>query len=157
MTVSFVRLKKAKKQNGTELVKLGIHKFTSNRVLGESMKKKYVNIKLFGYEIARPYVIKPKILPSFIHSLDASHLHLIVDQWYSNNPGIGPIVTIHDSFGMHPNDVAKFREISRNTFIQLHKENPLVSFFEQCGIEAPNLPPTEGFDIEKVDSGMFTF
>jgi len=157
MTVSFVRLKKAKKQNGVKLGKLGIHKFKSHYVLGEAMKKKYVNIKLCGHKIAKPYVIKPKILPSFIHSLDASHLHLIVDKWYSENPGIGPIVTIHDSFGMHPNDVKIFREIARSTFIQLHKENPLISFFEQCGIEAPILSPTEGFDLERVDSGMFTF
>ena len=156
MTVSFVMYMKAKNK---EKGKNGIRTFRTNNILWTT-KLKYeprINIRAYETKIAHSTKIKPKILPSFIHSLDASHLHLIVDQWHSENPGIGPIVTIHDSFGMHPNDVEKFREIARNTFIQLHKENPLLSFFEQCGIEKPIISPTPGFDLERVDSSMFTF
>jgi DNA-directed RNA polymerase len=100
--------------------------------------------------------MQQKWLPSYIHNLDATHLHLIVNKWDAE--GLGPIVTIHDSFGMHPNSVQRFREIARETFIELHKTEPLRQFYQQCGVEVPDDYPTNPeFDLEKVGLNMFSF
>lgn len=160
MTISFVIFASAKKSRGVvnSSLKRGIGKFETSSfkdLLPEGIQT--VNIKLFEPTIAHPSKIKRKLLPSFIHSLDASHLHLIVDDWFSNHSNLGPIVTNHDDFGMHPNDVEKFKDISRQTFIQLHSRNPFNDFMENCGLKDFKILPIDDFDIEDVSRNMFKF
>lgn len=119
-------------------------------------KKGTINLKLRINELKEKKRMQQKWLPSYIHNLDATHLHLIVNKWDAE--GLGPIVTIHDSFGMHPNSVQRFREIARETFIELHKAEPLRQFYQQCGVEVPDDYPTNPeFDLEKVGLNMFSF
>ena len=58
---------------------------------------------------------------------------------------------------MHPNDVEKFKDISRQTFIQLHSRNPFNDFMENCGLKDFKILPIDDFDIEDVSRNMFKF
>lgn len=67
------------------------------------------------------------IIPNIIHSLDASHLHsIILDAKKKCNHNI---LSIHDCFGTHPNDMNKLLQRIRKTFIlQYSNENYLIKF-----------------------------
>jgi hypothetical protein len=115
-----------------------------------------INMNVHINELKPKRSMKSTWLPSFIHSLDATHLHLIVNRWELES--LGPLVTIHDSFGMHPNSIQRFREIARETFIQLHKGEPLRQFYKQCGVEIPlHYPNNPDFDLHKVGLNIFNF
>jgi len=65
--------------------------------------------------------------PNAIHSLDAAHLMLTVDE------APFPITTVHDSFGCLLADMPELYKLIRETFVELHEVNPLYSLFEQIG------------------------
>jgi DNA-directed RNA polymerase len=45
------------------------------------------------------------ILPNIIHSMDASHLILILNKIYQPLNPISPVISIHDCFGCLPNNM----------------------------------------------------
>nr|P33541.2 RecName: Full=Probable DNA-directed RNA polymerase [Neurospora intermedia]CAA36326.1 RNA polymerase [Neurospora intermedia] len=61
------------------------------------------------------------IIPNIIHSLDASHLTMIIDSWDSY------ILPIHECFGTHPNDMYKLAEQVRECFILLYSKNDFLN------------------------------
>lgn len=61
------------------------------------------------------------IIPNIIHSLDASHLTMLIDKWDSY------ILPIHDCFGTHPNDMFKLAELVRESFILLYSNNDFLT------------------------------
>jgi DNA-directed RNA polymerase len=65
--------------------------------------------------------------PNAIHSLDAAHLMLIVYRAPFN------VTTVHDSFGCHLKDMDSLYRITRETFVELYKTNPLHTLFKQIG------------------------
>jgi DNA-directed RNA polymerase len=64
------------------------------------------------------------IAPCFVHSLDACHLMMVV--LAAHDEGIEDVALVHDSFGCHPNRAARFRDIIRETFWSLYKENDVL-------------------------------
>ena len=54
------------------------------------------------------------IAPNYVHSLDSSHLSLIVDQWS------GAIGAVHDSFCTHASDVDNLVDTIKDTFISMY-------------------------------------
>lgn len=54
------------------------------------------------------------IIPNIIHSLDASHLNLVVNSW--NNY----ILPIHDCFGTHPNNMESLANLVRLKFVEIY-------------------------------------
>jgi len=60
------------------------------------------------------------IIPNIIHSLDASHLTLIINRWDKY------ILPIHDCFGTHPNDMINLSEIVRNCFVSLYSSKDFL-------------------------------
>ncbi len=88
--------------------------------------------------------------PNFIHSLDASHLMISINALQKK--GISDIVTVHDSFATHANDVSTMSKILRESFVMLHKSDILNDLAEYIENE---------FDIEKKDvpyvNSSFTF
>jgi len=65
------------------------------------------------------------ILPNIIHSMDASHLILILNK--SNK--ISPIISIHDCFGTLPNNMIDLENLVKYEFINLYsKDNFLEKF-----------------------------
>jgi hypothetical protein len=56
------------------------------------------------------------IIPNIIHSLDASHINGIINEWS------GYILPIHDCFGTHPNNMEKLGNVVRVCFVNLYSD-----------------------------------
>lgn len=68
--------------------------------------------------------------PNIIHSIDSYHARLVIAQ------ADFPVIPIHDSFGCHSSNVPELREIIRETFKQVLREDVLNSIFNQIGISS---------------------
>ena len=68
------------------------------------------------------------IIPNIIHSLDANHLMEVILNGISNK-NINYIMTIHDCFGTHPNDVLKLIELLKIEFVKLYANEDFLSKF----------------------------
>jgi DNA-directed RNA polymerase len=65
------------------------------------------------------------ILPNIIHSKDASHLILILN----NLKKVNPVISIHDCFGCLPNNMIDLENLVKLEFINLYsKSNYLEKF-----------------------------
>ena len=60
------------------------------------------------------------LVPNFIHSFDAMHMQMIIQELSKNE--VNHIWAVHDSFGVHACHVEKMRDIVKNTFVELHKD-----------------------------------
>jgi DNA-directed RNA polymerase len=123
--------------------------------------------KLFGskeltFFISTPDV-NPKaalqaIAPNYIHSLDAAHMFMVLSGMLS--VGIYSVAFVHDSYGCHANYVDDMRDILREEFVSIHKENQLEKFKKeiqnQLGVMLPDPPDIGEFDVNQVlDSDYF--
>lgn len=102
------------------------------------MEEKRVNLTLLDRSVKRrvsplslvetPEIDKTKasngIAASFTHSMDATHLQMVV--LAAKEAGINSIALVHDSFGCLPNDASRFREIIKRTFVELYTENDVL-------------------------------
>ena len=61
--------------------------------------------------------------PNFVHSLDAAHMSLVIDRLV--DMGVTYFSMIHDSFGCMANDMTMLREVTKETFYEIHKEDQL--------------------------------
>ena len=99
------------------------------------------------------------IAPNFIHSLDAAHMFLTLDEMVSR--GIYNLSMIHDSYGCHANYVSDMRNILREKFVLIHKDNQLERFRldvqNQLGIMLPDVPETGDLDLEGVLESDYFF
>ncbi len=99
--------------------------------------------------------------PNYIHSLDATHLMMSV--LGLKVEGIGDIVTVHDSFATHANEVDMLSKILRKSFVELHKKEvleELTAFFEEQFLVAKKEVPyvdKEGFDLDKIMESEYFF
>jgi len=70
---------------------------------------------------------------------------------------------VHDSFGTHAADTPVLRELLRHAFVQIHKTEPLQSFYEEMCRQSstPELiptPPEKGsLNLEAVLEADFFF
>src|SRR5690606_39631920 len=58
------------------------------------------------------------IAPNFIHSMDASHMQLVAIR--CREEGIDSLAMIHDDFGTHAADAARFGQIIREEFLKMY-------------------------------------
>jgi DNA-directed RNA polymerase len=63
--------------------------------------------------------------PNIIHSFDAAHLTLIVNE----SPFI--VTTVHDSFGCHPGNMEDLFRITREEFVRFYESDPLAQLLAQ--------------------------
>ena len=78
------------------------------------------------------------IAPNFIHSLDATVLYKTVELCIEN--GVKEFSLIHDSYGVHPNNIPILNSSFREAYIEVFKNEPLVQFASQlCGDEVDNV------------------
>jgi DNA-directed RNA polymerase len=87
--------------------------------------------------------------PNIIHSLDATHLTMVV----CASPF--DVVTIHDSFGASLADMADLFCIVREQFVELYKQDPLHLLLTQFGME-DNVPRGK-LDINQIIESEFAF
>lgn len=103
------------------------------------------------------------VAPSFVHAYDACHLMMVVLR--AKREGINSLALVHDSFGCLPNEAQRFREIIKETFVELYANNdPLEQIRqENCvhlvthGHQLPDLPTKGNLHIEEVLHADYAF
>lgn len=81
------------------------------------------------------------LAPNFVHSMDASHLHLSTDAASRN--GISSLAMIHDDYGTHAADSQKLFEIIRSEFVAMYDMNdPIADLTRRYPVLPP--APTKG-------------
>jgi len=98
--------------------------------------------------------------PSFIHSLDAAHMVMSIEQ--AGREGLTDFAVIHDSFATHASDMDEFNRCIRESFHRMYAENnPLEHLRDQlqAGREEPlpDLPEAGQLDINEVLRSTFFF
>lgn len=67
--------------------------------------------------------IQKAFIPNFIHSLDASNIHILIDILNSNHLSNTPLYTIHDCFATTPNQMESLNTLILKAFIKLYFDN----------------------------------
>lgn len=107
---------------------------------------------------------RSSISPNFVHSLDAAHLHMAVLK--AKAEGITSVLLIHDSFSCLPNDMPRFSQIVRETFVEMYQNSdPLGDLYEFAksvlsakGLKELTPPPQRGdLDLENVLESLYAF
>lgn len=100
------------------------------------------------------------ISPNFVHSMDAAHLNATILR--AKEAGIESLACIHDDYGTHACNSAKFARIIRECFVEQYQENVLLKLHTELtdrhpGIELP-LPPAYGdLDLNEVLNSKYFF
>ena len=101
------------------------------------------------------------VAPNFIHSLDATHLMMSINE--ASRQGCVNFSTVHDSFGTSLGEAARLRRIIRQELVRLYTEHdPLAEFLrhaeellgEPLDIE---LPEKGSLDINCILDSKFVF
>lgn len=101
------------------------------------------------------------VAPNFIHSLDATHLMMSINE--ASRQGCVNFSTVHDSFGTSLGEAARLRRIIRQELVRLYTEHdPLADFLrhaeellgEPLDIE---LPEKGSLDINCILDSKFVF
>lgn len=103
------------------------------------------------------------IAPSVVHSWDATHLMMVV--LAAKQEHINSIALVHDSFGCLPNDVARFREIIKRTFVELYESHDVLmdiwqennAHLETHNYRMPVIPKRGKLDVQEVLSAEYSF
>lgn len=123
-----------------------------------SMEKKYIKTRLGATKRVRIYYDEPTpneevdknhqrngVAPNFIHSLDSTHLMLVV-----NEAGLKNYTTIHDSFGTSLGETLVLKRVLREQLYKLYTEyTPLETFKEYVEQELNKKLP----DVEIPEKG----
>ena len=127
--------------------------------LGTSLRLPIYYLKFDEQEELRKTEQVNGIAPNFIHSLDSTHLMMVV-----NESNLQNYTTIHDSFGTSLGEAHKLKEVIRQQFYKLYTEyEPLKDFREQAeqliGESLEDIEePTQGeLDIEEVLTSTYIF
>lgn len=113
-----------------------------------------------------PRKCRSSVSPNAIHSLDAAHLHLAVLR--AREEGITSVMLIHDSFSCLPNDMKRFSEIVRETFVEMYLNNdPLQNIYDNAlaaltgddeTLSKLKPPPAKGdLDLQEVLNSHYAF
>lgn len=99
--------------------------------------------------------------PNFVHSMDASHLVLAVCSFVDAK--FTGIAVVHDDFSTHACNTGKLRDILRQTFVDLYKDNNVLAqllehnealLLEEIDIDVPQYGT---LDIEQVLESEYIF
>ena len=94
------------------------------------------------------------ISPNYIHSLDASHMAMVIDEWN------GDFGAVHDSFSTHAPDVSRLLQITKNIFINMYDHH---NYFDVIRQEITNSEddieqPTQGnLNIGDINASTYFF
>jgi len=82
------------------------------------------------------------ISPNFTHSMDGSHMAIIIDNWD------GAFAAVHDAFATHASDVAELIDLTKECFIVMYDEDNFYDYIEEA-----ILSDTEGLTVEQPTRG----
>jgi len=99
------------------------------------------------------------IAPNFIHSMDASHMQLVAIR--CREEGIDSLAMIHDDFGTHAADAARFGQIIREEFLKMYSGTDWLyefaaKYMEQ-GVVLPDPPEKGSLNLEQVLDSKYFF
>ncbi|WWO60406.1 DNA-directed RNA polymerase [Stenotrophomonas phage SB5] len=95
------------------------------------------------------------IAPNFVHSLDASHLTLVVNR--AKAEGINAFAMIHDDYGTHAADTARLYEIIREVFVDMYARHDVLEEFRAAYSFLPEPPPMGDLDLTQVIDSPYFF
>src|SRR5690606_4711448 len=95
------------------------------------------------------------IAPNFVHSLDASHLTLVVNR--AKAEGINAFAMIHDDYGTHAADTARLYEIIRRVFVDMYARHDVLEEFRAAYSFLPEPPPMGDLDLSQVIDSPYFF
>lgn len=101
------------------------------------------------------------VAPNFIHSLDATHLMMSINE--ASKEGCVNFSTVHDSFGTSLGEAARLRRIIRQQMVKLYTEHdPLADFLRHAeellgGPLDIELPKKGSLDINCILDSKFVF
>lgn len=104
------------------------------------------------------------IPPSFVHSLDAAHMHKTIAK--ASSEGMEHFAAVHDSFAVHATDIPRFNAIIRETFVEMYEEHDVLQEFIDSNIDSisdkyldsfPDKPPMGTLDIHGVLESDYFF
>lgn len=98
------------------------------------------------------------IAPNLIHSLDATLMYLTVEK--CRVQGVGNFMLIHDSFGVHANDVKILNTAIRESFIELFEGDPLQDWVSQVSpdhVQEANDIMINTLELEDITSSTYIF
>lgn len=82
------------------------------------------------------------ISPNFVHSMDAAHMAILIDNWE------GDIAAVHDAFATHASDVDHLVATTKECFIIIYEEDNFYDYIEQS-----ILTNTDGLTVEQPTRG----
>jgi len=95
------------------------------------MKQRQVNLPFTNKTIMAVYhektdipaihEIMSGISPNYVHSMDASHMSLVINRL--NEQGITSFGAIHDSFSVHAEDVEELLHVTKECFVEMYDGN----------------------------------
>lgn len=96
------------------------------------------------------------IAPNFIHSIDATVLYKTVELCIEK--GVSEFSLIHDSYGVHPNNIPILNNSFREAYIEVFKNEPLLQFTKQlCEDEIDNVKKAmiNTLDLDEVRNSKY--
>ena len=93
------------------------------------------------------------ISPNFIHSLDASHMTMVIDRWD------GAFGGVHDSFSTHADEVDELQQLTKDVFIEMYtSDNNYEDIKRILQVETDlDLPGIGSLDINEVNNSDYFF
>jgi DNA-directed RNA polymerase len=99
------------------------------------------------------------ISPNYVHSMDAAHMSLVINQLHEE--GITSFGAIHDSFSVHADDVDQLLEITKSVFISIYNCDvfkDMKSQFIGMDDKFDVLEPKSGsLDLEQIKDSKYFF
>lgn len=95
------------------------------------------------------------IAPNFVHSLDASHLTLVVNA--AKAAGIDAFAMIHDDYGTHAADTAALYRIIREEFVRMYERHDVLEEFRAAYGFLPSPPEMGTLDLSQVIDSPYFF
>jgi DNA-directed RNA polymerase len=104
------------------------------------------------------------LAPNFIHSYDATHLFMTVNELIDE--GIQHFAMIHDSFGTHAGRTGELFRAVRHSFVDLYKERNIFQDFKdeladqlapEVWADLPDVPERGDLDLDDVLDAPYFF
>lgn len=144
----------------TPLGGLVINRYTESEettVKVKSMNLTHLLVYNRNYDVNNKRKAKSGISPNWVHSLDATHLGMIISAFS------GDIMPIHDSVATHACDVDVMHSVIREQFLRLYTEHDVLQEITDaavaCGasVEGLELPTKGHLDLKQVLESPFFF
>lgn len=144
----------------TPLGGLVMNRYTESeetRVAVKSMNLTHLLVYNRNYDVNNKRKAKSGVSPNWIHSLDATHLGMMI------SAHTGDIMPIHDSVATHACDVDAMHKVIRTQFLKLYTEHDILQEITDaavaCGAELEGLemPQKGSLNLEQVLESKFFF